>query len=116
VTLSTGLLTLDEWPDFGSAMIASWADKHGFQIGQPQAPGPAIRVDLDRMRSFGVAAEQLQPARAGIAQLPEGDFLIVGHAPTLSTITPPSEYAIWHRSIVAGLRSLVQFVPKMFRL
>jgi hypothetical protein len=79
-TLSRGLLALDKWPDFGSAIIASRADKHGFQIRQPQAPGPAIQVDHDRMPTFGLAAEQLQPARAGIAQLLEGDFLIVGHS------------------------------------
>jgi hypothetical protein len=84
-------------PNFGAAVAANRTDEQVLQIGQPQALGPAVSVDHNRMPTFAVAAEHPQPVRAGLPHLSEGDFLLTWHGRILPKITPRSEYAIWHR-------------------
>jgi hypothetical protein len=76
-----------ERPDVGTAVAANRADEQRFQIRQPQALGPAVGVDQDRMPAFVVAAEHIQPARAGLPHLTEGDCLLAWHPRNLPRIT-----------------------------
>ena len=71
-----GFCSLMIRPHVGAAMAASRADEQGLQIGQPQALGPAVSVDHDRMRALVVAAQHMEPASAGPPHLPEGDCLL----------------------------------------
>lgn len=84
-------------PNLGATMAANRTDEQVLQIGQPQALGPAVSVDHNRMPTFVVAAEHPQPARAGLPHLSEGDLLLARHGPILPKITPEPEYAMWHR-------------------
>jgi hypothetical protein len=84
-------------PNFGTAMAANRADEQVLQIGQPQALGPAVSVDHNRMPTFVVAAEHPQPARTGLPYLSKGDLVFAGHGWILPKIAPQPEYAIWHR-------------------
>ena len=60
----------------GTAMAANSADEKFHHIRQPQASGPAVGVDHNRMRAFVVAAQHMQSTRAGPPHLSQGDLLV----------------------------------------
>jgi hypothetical protein len=60
----------------GTAMAANSADEQLHHIRQPQASGPAVGIDHNRMRAFVVAAYYVQSTRAGPPHLSQGDLLV----------------------------------------
>jgi hypothetical protein len=62
-------------PDVCTAMTANAADEQILHIRQPQAPGPAVGVDLNRMRAIVATAQYVQSTEAGLPQLSQGDLV-----------------------------------------
>jgi hypothetical protein len=85
--------------DVGAFLATCHTGKQWFDIGEPHLVGPVVAADCRGMAALVIGAVDQDAARAHVAHLSKGNFLLASHAPLIPTIGRKGRrYRLWIRA------------------